>query len=238
MSIKPIEDFVKDDFEQGFYPEGDELQKFVNRRNRGGQIWYIIFIASTIVAIVALSALLYTIVRDSFGYIVVQNTVDPEPVVRDVEQARMLTASNTVSSEDDTELVKGIEDNPYAISFFGHAYYVNNDDMLRAVSVNGAPPSAEAAKNGEYPYTRPLFIYSAAEVIQEKSNVADFINYYLANADQVVEEIGYFPTSDQALQQRARENPCCAAANATYNGHQYDRRDYIGQSKPNYSDRQ
>ena len=97
MSNRPIESYVEQDFDRSFYPEGDDLQKFVERRNRTGRIWYVIFIASTIVAIVALTALLYTIIRDSFGYIVVQNTVDPEQLVRDVEQARMLTAPNTVS---------------------------------------------------------------------------------------------------------------------------------------------
>ena len=40
--------------EEGLYPEDEDLQKFVNKRNRRGRYWYIIFIASTIVAIVAL----------------------------------------------------------------------------------------------------------------------------------------------------------------------------------------
>ena len=39
MSIKPVESFVAQDFDQSFYPEGDELQKFVERRNRSGRVW-------------------------------------------------------------------------------------------------------------------------------------------------------------------------------------------------------
>ena len=140
---------IKEDAGAGVYPEDEELQKFIDRRNRRGWIWYVLFIAATVVAIVALSALLYTIVRDSFGYIVVQNSVDPETLVLEAERAWMLDAANTMSSEDDNELVAGIENNPYAIGFFGYAYYADNQDKLRVISVNGAPPSAETSRSGE-----------------------------------------------------------------------------------------
>jgi len=201
MTIKPIKSFVEQDFDRSFYPEGEDLQKFVEQRNRRGRGWYLIFIAATIVAILALMALLYTIIRDTFGYIVVQNTVDPATLVLETETNAMLTAPNTVSSEDDAELVAGIQDNPYAIGYFGYAYYANNQDILRAVPVNGAAPSAETASSGAYPYSRPLYIYSAPEVMQAKSSVSDFINYYLANAGAVMAEVGYFPASDEAAQQ-------------------------------------
>jgi phosphate transport system permease protein len=200
MTIKPIESFVEDDF-PGQYPEDDDLHKFIRRRKNSGRIWLMIFMASTIVAIIALSALIYTIVRDSFGYIVGQNTVDPHRLVIQVEEARMLTASNTVSSEDDTELVAGIADDPYAIGYFGYAYYTNNDDKLRAVAVNGSEPSAESAENGAYPYARPLFIYSASSVMEDNPEAAGFVNFYLNNVNDVIEEIGYFPVSQEGLEQ-------------------------------------
>ncbi|MCG3211985.1 MAG: hypothetical protein FOGNACKC_05631 [Anaerolineae bacterium] len=183
------------------YPEGSDLQKFVTNRNRVAQTWLLVFIAATVVAIVALSALLYTIARDAFGYIAVQNTLNPAAVVRGVEEARMLAASNTVSSEDDNELVKGIKNDPYAIGYFGYAYYAENSDNLRLVAVNGVEPSAETAQNGEYAYTRPLYIYTTKELIAGKPQVAGFINYYLNNANQIATEVGYFPAGDEALAQ-------------------------------------
>jgi phosphate transport system permease protein len=201
MGIKSAGEYVKEDFDSGFYPEDEDLQKFINRRNRWGWVWYAMFIAATVVAIVALSALLYTVVRDSFGYVVTQNEVDPEQLVLVVEEERMLNASNTVSSEDDTELVKGIEDDPHAIGYFGHSYYINNTDKLRAVSVNGAPPTEETANNGEYPYTRPLYIYSSLDVIQSKPNVSGFINYYLTNVNDVIDDVGYFSADAKAMAQ-------------------------------------
>ncbi|GAB4423407.1 MAG: hypothetical protein Kow0031_01910 [Anaerolineae bacterium] len=191
---------VKDEFAE-FFPEGDELQKFVRNRNSRGQFWLTLFIIATIVAIVALSALLYTIVRDAFGYVAIQNTVNPAAVVRGVEEDRMLNALQTVSSEDDNDLVDGIKNDPYAIGFFGYAYYAENSDDLRPIAVDGAQPSAETAGSGEYHYTRPLYIYSADEVVAGKAHVAGFINFYLNNVNEVVEEVGYFPVSDEALAQ-------------------------------------
>ena len=55
------------------YPEGKKLKSFVDRRNRWGLIWRVVFMASTVVAIIALMALLYNIITGSFGYVVVQN---------------------------------------------------------------------------------------------------------------------------------------------------------------------
>ena len=194
------DEIVKDEFAE-FYPEGNELQKFVKNRNSRGQIWLTLFISATIIAIVALSALLYSIVRDAFGYVAIQNTINPAAVVRGVEEARLLSVPNTVSSEDDNELVDGIKDDPYAIGFFGHAYYADNSDDLRAIAVDGAQPTAEMAQSGEYYYTRPLYIYSAPEILADKPHVAGFTNFYLNHVNEVIEEIGYFPISDETLAQ-------------------------------------
>src|SRR5512133_2216289 len=46
-------------------------------RNRGGLIWRWIFQASTVIAILALIALLLNIMNSAFGYIALQYRVDP-----------------------------------------------------------------------------------------------------------------------------------------------------------------
>jgi phosphate transport system substrate-binding protein len=40
-------------------------------------------------------------------------------------------------SEDDNTLVTGVSGNKYAIAFFGYAYYVENQDKLKAVEIDG-----------------------------------------------------------------------------------------------------
>ena len=49
------------------YPEGKQLKSFVNKRNRWGLIWRVVFMASTVVAIIALMALLYNIITGSLS---------------------------------------------------------------------------------------------------------------------------------------------------------------------------
>ncbi|MEM7347011.1 MAG: phosphate ABC transporter permease PstA [Chloroflexota bacterium] len=181
------------------YPEGNDLESFVNQRRQRGLLWRIAFQAATVIAIIVLAALLYNIIIGSFGFVSVQNTIDTASLVLTVEEQGMLNAPQSFSSEDDNELADGIVGNPNAIGFFGYAYYLENSDKLRAISVNDIAPTAETAASGEYPYTRPLFIYSTADAIQEKPNVSAYINYYLTNVDTVIEEIGYFPASPEAL---------------------------------------
>jgi hypothetical protein len=120
------------------YPEGDNLRNFVDRRNRGGLIWRLVFQASTIIAIIALLSLLYNIIIGSFGYVAVQNTIDPASLVLGAEEERMLTASNTVSSENDNELVEGIAAEPNAIGFFGYAYYQDSRGRIAHGGDGGA----------------------------------------------------------------------------------------------------
>jgi phosphate transport system permease protein len=203
------------------YPEGKKLQSFIDKRNRWGGIWRVAFMASTIVAIIALTALLYNIINGSFGYVVVQNKIDPAALVLGVEKTRMLTAPNTISSEDDNELVKDIENNPNAIGFFGYAYYQDDTDKLRALTIDGIEPNAQTAESGEYPGSRPLYIYSSADVIQANPQVAGFINYYLTNVSGVIEGVGYFPVSEEKLNQ-AKEHWLKITANEKSAEPRYD----------------
>jgi phosphate transport system substrate-binding protein len=119
--------------------------------------------------------------------------------VFDGEADRLLDAGNKHLSEDDTVLVEGIEDNPYAIGFFGYAYYSENRDILDSISVNGVAPTEDSAESGTYRLARPLYIYSAPSVMQQKPRVAAFINYYLTNVNEEVQDVGYFPASRRML---------------------------------------
>ena len=119
--------------------------------------------------------------------------------VFDEEEAPILNASNLEMSEDDNVLVQGIIGSPYAVGFFGYAYYDENQEVLKVLDIEGVEPNAENVDAGDYPLARPLFIYSDATVMQEKSQVAAFINYLLSNINDVIRDVGYFPASEDAL---------------------------------------
>ena len=53
--------------EQELYPAGQDLQKLIKKRHIGGTIWRILFLLSTIIAIVVLAVLLLNIINQTFG---------------------------------------------------------------------------------------------------------------------------------------------------------------------------
>jgi phosphate binding protein len=122
----------------------------------------------------------------------------------DAREAAILGA-NPQLSEDDNVLVQGVEGSPYAIGYFGYAYFSENKAKLKALAIDGVEPTEETAESNEYPISRPLFIYSAESILQEKPQVAAFINFYLSRVDDEIEDVGYFPASDEALNE-AKQN--------------------------------
>jgi phosphate transport system substrate-binding protein len=117
----------------------------------------------------------------------------------DSEEAPILNASNLNLNEDDNVLVQGVLGSPYAVGFFGFAYYNENAGELKAVSIDGEIPEEASAESGKYSLARPLFIYSDATIMQEKPQVAAFINFYLTFVNEEILDVGYFPASAEAL---------------------------------------
>jgi phosphate transport system substrate-binding protein len=128
------------------------------------------------------------------------NQVDGAANVEAGEKA-ILDAADIQLSEDDNVLVQGVEGSEFAIGYFGFAYYQENSDRLNILSVEGVEPTAETAESGDYSLARPLFIYSDAQIMQEKPQVASFILFYLGNVADEILDVGYFPVSEAKLQE-------------------------------------
>ena len=101
------------------------------------------------------------------------------------------------ASEDDNFLVQGIAGDPYALGYFGFAYYRENRDQVRAVAVDGGSgcvePSEETIRNGSYvPLSRPLYIYVSSRAIA-RPEVQAFVRFYLEHAAELVGRVGYIP---------------------------------------------
>jgi hypothetical protein len=85
------------------------------------------------------------------------------------------------------------------VGYFGYAYYAEEQDRMRALSIEGVEPSAEAVEAGEYPLARPLFMYTTGPIMNEKPQVAGFLNYVLNNVNDLIRDVGYFPASTQSI---------------------------------------
>lgn len=117
------------------------------------------------------------------------------------EKEPLLTAANLQLSEDDNVLVQGVEGSPYAIGYFGYAYFEENAAKVRAVSIKGVAPSKESVDAATYPLARPLYLYSDAGVMKSKPQVAAYLNFFLTYVNEEVEAVGYFPAPVAAMEQ-------------------------------------
>lgn len=107
------------------------------------------------------------------------------------------TRRDYTPSADDNVLVQGVAGDEGAIGYFGYAYYVQNQDTLRLVPVDGGSgcvaPSNATIEDGTYtPLSRPLFIYVRVDAL-ERSEVADFVRFYNENGKALAEDpnVGY-----------------------------------------------
>ncbi|MBW4446470.1 MAG: PstS family phosphate ABC transporter substrate-binding protein [Spirirestis rafaelensis WJT71-NPBG6] len=112
------------------------------------------------------------------------------------------TRNDYTSNKDDNMLVKGVSQDPNGLGYFGFAYYEANTTQLKALAVDSGKgstmPSPQAmAKNLYQPLTRPLFIYINYHSAQVKPEVKEFVDFYLAKAPKLVNQVGYIPLSEE-----------------------------------------
>lgn len=119
--------------------------------------------------------------------------------VLDGKDEQLENLLNTQVSDDDDFIVQAVAANRYAITLLPYSFYEQNADTLKAVSIEGVEPKAETVQNQKYLLTRPLFIYSDANIIRTKPQVKAFINFYLTYVNQEISKVGYFPLGKQDL---------------------------------------
>lgn len=106
--------------------------------------------------------------------------------------------SDYQGTEQDNTIIQAVARDKYAIGYLGMAYYLENKERVKAVSVyNGeeyVKPSLETAKSGKYRLlSRPLFIYVNMESLESPA-VREFTRFYLEQTDSdLVSDIGYVP---------------------------------------------
>ncbi|MFB6149313.1 MAG: phosphate ABC transporter substrate-binding protein PstS family protein [Halobacteriales archaeon] len=116
--------------------------------------------------------------------------------------------SDLQATENDRTIIQGVRNNEYAIGYFGFAFYANNKDAVKALSIdngNGCvAPSLETAKSGKYkPLSRPLFTYPAVSSLKNKPQVAEFAEFFVKHSTSeeiVAEKVGYVPNTKEEMQ--------------------------------------
>lgn len=121
-----------------------------------------------------------------------------EAIVGEAEASR----TDYIDSEDDTLIVRGVSEDPYGLGYFGYSYYEENQSNLKALAIDNGndsiKPSRETVRSGEYqPLSRPLMIYVNAESLETKTELQEFVEYYLTQGRPFVKVVGSIPLMDE-----------------------------------------
>lgn len=118
------------------------------------------------------------------------------------------TRDDYQASEDDNQLLTGVEGDAGGLGYFGFSYYEGAADKLGLVGVDAGDgcvkPSKETIQDGSYkPLSRPLFMYPSAEALQ-RPEVKAFMDFVIANQETIAEAAKIVPlTADQAAKAQA-----------------------------------
>jgi phosphate transport system substrate-binding protein len=142
---------------------------------------------------------------DLYGAATTSGTFDyfTEAVVGEEDKIR----EDFEGTEEDDLVAQGVAGNQYALGYLPFAYYTNNPDTVKALSLsegggNPVEPSLEGAQSGNYPLARPLFFYANMNKLQEKTPLQEFIRFYVNQADEdfIADQIGYVPSTEEMVQ--------------------------------------
>lgn len=108
------------------------------------------------------------------------------------------------ASEDDNTLIQGVANDTGALAYVPLSYYEGNKAKLKLLGVintskkTAVLPSKKTVIDGSYaPLSRPIFIY-VSESSLKKTEVKDFVEFYLKNAPELVAEVNYIPLPEKA----------------------------------------
>lgn len=126
---------------------------------------------------------------------VVTDVVPPETTPNDI----IARVPGIVLTDSLPLIARSVYSDVFALTYVSYAYYSKNRAMLRAVPYEGVMANDRTLLSGDYRLTRPLFIAVAESDVKDKPQVAAFVNYYLANVNRAIGDVGYFAETEKAL---------------------------------------
>jgi phosphate transport system substrate-binding protein len=112
------------------------------------------------------------------------------------------------ASEDDNQLVTGVEGSEGGMGYFGFSYYEQQQDKLNLVGVGESAdscvkPSKETIQDGSYsPLSRPLFMYPSDKAMA-RPEVKAFMDFTVENQQTIAEASQIVPlTEEQASESK------------------------------------
>jgi phosphate transport system substrate-binding protein len=111
------------------------------------------------------------------------------------------TREDYQASEDDNQLVTGVEADAGGMGYFGFSYYEAQADKLNLVGIDSGDgcvkPSLEAIQDGSYkPLSRPIFMYPSAAALA-RPEVKAFMDFIIENEKTIAEAAKIVPLTEE-----------------------------------------
>jgi phosphate transport system substrate-binding protein len=132
-----------------------------------------------------------------------------ELVIGDIAEERgqdETTRPDYQTSGDDNVIIENIAGAPTSLGWVGFAFADESSDSVKSLEVDGGEgcvaPTPETIASGEYPISRPLFIYVNAAESDARPELAAFVDYYLSDDGiAAVTEADYVALDEAALEE-------------------------------------
>jgi phosphate transport system substrate-binding protein len=115
------------------------------------------------------------------------------------------------ASANDNVIIEGIAGDPGSLGWVGFAFFVQNQEVVRAVPIaegtgsDCVEPSEETISSGQFPLARSLYIYVNAAKAAENEAVRAFVDLYMTEIglSEAVTQAGYVVLPEERRQASA-----------------------------------
>lgn len=114
--------------------------------------------------------------------------------------AAVESAARTIPTGNGAQLIQGIGLDPYAIGVVDYGLYQQNASVLKLLALDGVTPSRATVDDGTYPLAQPLYLYFDATAVRQTPPLREFLNFYVAQIEQVAGQVGLFPAPAAIVQ--------------------------------------
>jgi ABC-type phosphate transport system substrate-binding protein len=123
--------------------------------------------------------------------------IEPIAEAQGLPEEEWVTRPDYTSSPNDNVIIEGVEGSGSSLGWVGFAYAEEAGDQVREFEIAGddgtcVAPNADTIASGEYPMSRPLYIYVSQASLADNPAVAAYVDYYLGDDGyQAVADAGY-----------------------------------------------
>jgi len=147
--------------------------------------------------------------RDAFVELVMEAGCEEFDAITSLEEDRMEEVCQRMrtdgpfveAGENDNLIVQRLQQDPNALGIFGYSFLFENQDTIKAASIEGVQPTEETIADGSYTVSRPLFFYVKNAHRNAIPGINEYIELFLSEGmigpDGMLVEIGLIPMAEE-----------------------------------------